>query len=325
MFGFFTASRTMKPYKLIWKNVRRYIRENPGAPTHVLWKLATFRLSKAAGVVGYNFAIEDLARSTFNCVTSLPADKRNICASAIRAISDEDRKAGQERLALCGDLAWSLLRLVDLELSGQRSARLLLKLIEAGFRGASSSIIATRQANSEPRSEQRIRFQWSTFREQEHRANIFVVLRTAADGTVQVTCNEIPYFHATFSSIEEAKDNLPSVLSDFLGEQMGGPAIIWTPDDWASNTQRSCQVHILDPRGSRIENWIIGEQVKPETYDKFKDSNGRLYITVTYEKGEPNVMFVQKVMWDQVAQQFAAIDREASEAFEDFKRYFPRK
>ncbi len=236
MFGLFKTSRALKPYKLIWSNVRRYMRKNPGPPTQVLWKLAVFRLSKATGVVGYSFKIEDFARSTFNCIASLPSEKREICANAIRAITDEDRKTGEERYALAGDLVWTLFRLVDLQIACQRSAKPLLELIEAGFRGASSSIVDTRQSNSTPQpstdGEHQIRFQWSTFLEQEQRANIFMVLRTAADGRIQITCNEIPTFRADFLSLEEAKENLPSILSEHLSEQMGGPAIIWAPDDW---------------------------------------------------------------------------------------------
>jgi hypothetical protein len=64
-----------------------------------------------------------------------------ICADAIKTLVDEDRdKAGHERYSLAGELVWSLLHLVDLQLAGQRSVRPLLELIEAGFRGAACSI-----------------------------------------------------------------------------------------------------------------------------------------------------------------------------------------
>jgi hypothetical protein len=89
----------------------------------------------------------------------------------------------------------------------------------------------------------------------------------------------------------------------------------------ASQTTESCRVHILDAiHGLRVETWSVGEQIKRETYDKFKDRNGNIHMVVAYEKGEPNATFVAKTMWDQVAQQFAAIDREASAAFEKTKR-----
>lgn len=61
----------------------------------------------------------------------------------------------------------------------------------------------------------------------------------------------------------------------------------------AQRTNEACDVHILDAiHGLRIEKWIIGERVKRETHDKFKDGKGNLYMVVAYEKGEPNAMFV---------------------------------
>jgi hypothetical protein len=110
-----------------------------------------------------------------------------------------------------------------------------------------------------------------------------------------------------------------------LGKQMNdgwraycGPAAV--------QNGAGCVVHILDAvHGLRVEKWTIGERVERETYDKFKDREGRLYVVVAYEKGEPKATFVVKEMWDQVAQQFADIDSEAAASFEKAKRDFGLK
>src|SRR6266487_1599981 len=90
-----------------------------------------------------------------------------------------------------------------------------------------------------------------------------------------------------------------------------------------ATVQDACVAHILDPKhGLRTENWIIGEQVTPESYEKFKDAKGNIYVAIAYEKGEANVMLVQKAIWEQVAQQFSDIDRESRQSFDKFKRDF---
>ena len=94
----------------------------------------------------------------------------------------------------------------------------------------------------------------------------------------------------------------------------------------AAQTTESCKVHILDPvHGLRVETWVVGEQVKRETYDKFKDDNGNIHMVIAYERGEPSAMFVAKAMWVQVAQQFADIDVEAAASLEKMKREFGLK
>jgi hypothetical protein len=211
------------------------MRQNPGPPTSVLWKTAVFRLSKATGAIGYRFKIEDFANSTFNCLAVLPGDKRSSCAGATKSLADEDRQAGMEQFALAGDLAWTILQLVNLELSSQHSVRPLLELVEARFRGAARSIVDVRQAyerTHSPSKQIRVRFQWSTWIEREQRADIFIDITVTPDGIVHVTTDEIPSFLANFASLDEAKVGLPSVLSRHLEQQMGGPAIIWTPKDW---------------------------------------------------------------------------------------------
>jgi len=97
-----------------------------------------------------------------------------------------------------------------------------------------------------------------------------------------------------------------------------------TADNTAS--LKFCKVHVLDAiRGLRVENWTLGEQVSRETYDKFKDQNGHLYMVVAYEKGEPQAAFAVKATWDQVDQQFKDIEVEATKSFEKTKRDFGLK
>ena len=80
--------------------------------------------------------------------------------------------------------------------------------------------------------------------------------------------------------------------------------------DGKATVHDACQVHILNPMtGKRVENWIIGQQVNRESYDNFKDRDGNLYAAIHYKKGEPNLILVQKPIWEQFARQFSDIDR----------------
>jgi hypothetical protein len=82
-----------------------------------------------------------------------------------------------------------------------------------------------------------------------------------------------------------------------------------------------CVAHILDAvHGERTENWIVGEHVPGETYDRHKDSNGDLYVMVYYEKGEPQMRALSKRLWDQAVSQLAAISREGERAYQKTRR-----
>lgn len=72
----------------------------------------------------------------------------------------------------------------------------------------------------------------------------------------------------------------------------------------------SCTVHVLDPMqaGPRTETWNIGEHIGRETYEKWKDSKGDLYVLTIYEKGEPRSSVLQKEIWEQAAKRFAKMD-----------------
>jgi len=61
----------------------------------------------------------------------------------------------------------------------------------------------------------------------------------------------------------------------------------------------ACDVHILDPKGSREEQWLIGTDIEKDVYDRFKDNNGHIYAFVVWEKGEPNMSIIKKEIWQQ--------------------------
>jgi hypothetical protein len=68
-----------------------------------------------------------------------------------------------------------------------------------------------------------------------------------------------------------------------------------------------------------VENWVIGEHVKRETYDRLNDGSERLYAMVFYEKGKPQMSVVPKAIWDRVEQQFGDIEAEAAAWLEKAK------
>jgi hypothetical protein len=235
MLRIFENARIARPHKRVWKDTRGYMGGNPGVPTQLLWRMAVFRLEKLTDAVGYRFTIEDIASSIFNCIAIVSPENRSDCIAAIKSLVDEEKRDPDKfRYSLAGELVWSLVSLVDLRLSGQRSTTALLGLIEAGFRGAACSLRDRRKSGSSSSEvqESRVRFQWSTLVEQQERANINLVLKSSSERDVSVTCVELPAFHARFSSIAEAKEDLPESLCRFLSERMGGPAMIWTPDGW---------------------------------------------------------------------------------------------
>src|SRR5258708_1021311 len=93
--------------------------------------------------------------------------------------------------------------------------------------------------------------------------------------------------------------------------------------DGKATVHDGCTVHILDAiHGERTENWIIGNQVPRETYDRLKHSDGDLYVMVYYEKGEPQMNALKKELWDQAARQMTDISRESAQAYQNFRRDF---
>jgi hypothetical protein len=45
----------------------------------------------------------------------------------------------------------------------------------------------------------------------------------------------------------------------------------------------SCTAHIIDPKGDRQEEWLIGKDIEPDVYNRFKDDHGHIYIMIHYE------------------------------------------
>jgi hypothetical protein len=60
-------------------------------------------------------------------------------------------------------------------------------------------------------------------------------------------------------------------------------------------------VHVLDVRGrKRTEFWQIDKDVTREFYERYKASNGRLYVLINYAAGEPRINFATQKNWDLV-------------------------
>ena len=58
------------------------------------------------------------------------------------------------------------------------------------------------------------------------------------------------------------------------------------------------RAHVLDPsRVHKTLTWTVGEHVTEETYRRFKDDNGDLYVLVYYEDGKAEVRVVLKQDW----------------------------
>ena len=38
----------------------------------------------------------------------------------------------------------------------------------------------------------------------------------------------------------------------------------------------SCTAHIIDPKGDRTEEWLIGRDIEKDVYNRFKDQNGHI-------------------------------------------------
>ncbi|MBI2716805.1 MAG: hypothetical protein HYX37_20510 [Rhizobiales bacterium] len=81
-----------------------------------------------------------------------------------------------------------------------------------------------------------------------------------------------------------------------------------------ATVHRACTVHIISPMGNRTENWIVGDQIPEEAYNKLKGQSGDLHALEVYEKGEPSITVITKEIWQKAAEQFGAIDAEGDAA-----------
>lgn len=71
----------------------------------------------------------------------------------------------------------------------------------------------------------------------------------------------------------------------------------------------SCRVHVLSSSADRpysSTTFTIGEQVKQEDYDRFKDDQGDLYLLVYVDDGKMQSRIVARDAWDRAK---TAVDR----------------
>ncbi len=69
------------------------------------------------------------------------------------------------------------------------------------------------------------------------------------------------------------------------------------------------QAHILDPmEGYYVSNWVVGEDIERETVQKFATDNKQVYVSIAYEKGEPQTLVMKKEVWDKEKQLFDMIE-----------------
>lgn len=62
----------------------------------------------------------------------------------------------------------------------------------------------------------------------------------------------------------------------------------------------ACVSHYWDPRLSKptTKNLIIGEDIKRETYENFKDAKGEVHVVGVFKAGELELSYVSKTLWD---------------------------
>jgi hypothetical protein len=59
----------------------------------------------------------------------------------------------------------------------------------------------------------------------------------------------------------------------------------------------SCTADIIDPKGDRTEEWLIGRDIEKDVYNRFKDENGHIYIMIVYRAGVPDTNVLKKDAW----------------------------
>ncbi len=61
---------------------------------------------------------------------------------------------------------------------------------------------------------------------------------------------------------------------------------------------QTLRVHMLDPKGNKTLEWILGEDVDLDTVKKCRDEEtGDLFAMTHYEKGQPVVSILKKDLW----------------------------
>jgi hypothetical protein len=71
-------------------------------------------------------------------------------------------------------------------------------------------------------------------------------------------------------------------------------------DSATTGNSNSCVSYYLDPRLPEPvkRSLVIGQDIARETYDKFKDAEGNIYIVGVLERGELKLSYVSKPLWD---------------------------
>ncbi|ODS29713.1 MAG: hypothetical protein SCARUB_05184 [Candidatus Scalindua rubra] len=88
------------------------------------------------------------------------------------------------------------------------------------------------------------------------------------------------------------------------------------------------QAHILDPiEGYYVANWAVGEDIDRETVQKFSTDDKQIYISIAYEKGEPQTLVMKKEVWVKQKQLFDKIEsgQEYQSDMESFLSDFEKK
>lgn len=76
------------------------------------------------------------------------------------------------------------------------------------------------------------------------------------------------------------------------------PWLRWKFRSRDGDETQACTTYIWDPKkGPFSTEWTIGREVSLAMYDWWKDETGSLYVTVSYEDGEPRPRFVTRYDW----------------------------
>ncbi len=71
----------------------------------------------------------------------------------------------------------------------------------------------------------------------------------------------------------------------------------WEKDGLIS-TQKVVEAQVLDPKGSYIAHWKIGEDIPADVVEKFKNpATNKIYALTVYEAGEPKTSVLPHAKW----------------------------
>ena len=72
---------------------------------------------------------------------------------------------------------------------------------------------------------------------------------------------------------------------------------------------RVVRAHIIDPvKGYYQENWIIGEHISEESYNRFKHVSNDIYAFIVYRDGQPEMYICEKKFWDKMRKTLNVIE-----------------